>query len=104
MARDRADERAADEILAEDETAVVRGATGSCVSLVAATVRIQPSGVVTTPGSADATTPVSGGGATILRTRIGQGEWCGPGRNQQAKGKSDNTIAHEILPFQFHCG
>src|SRR4029077_15559439 len=45
-----------------EEVAVVSGATGSCVSLVAATVSTQPSGLVTMPGSAEATTPLSGGG------------------------------------------
>ena len=45
-----------------EDTAVVRGATGSWVSLLAATVSTHPSGVVTTPGSAEATTPLSGGG------------------------------------------
>src|SRR5690349_41220 len=48
-----------------DETAVVSGATGSWVSSLATTESTQPSGVVTTPGGADATTPVSGGGTTL---------------------------------------
>ncbi len=35
---------------------------GSWVSSLAATFRFQPSGVVTMPGSSEATTPLSGGG------------------------------------------
>ncbi|BBZ30796.1 hypothetical protein MMAD_50910 [Mycolicibacterium madagascariense] len=45
-----------------EDNAVVNGATGNSVSLVAATVNTHPSGVVTTPGGEDATTPSSGGG------------------------------------------
>src|ERR1700712_4968844 len=45
-----------------EDSAVVSGATGSSVSLVAATVSTHPSGVVTTPGSEEPTIPLSGGG------------------------------------------
>ena len=79
-----------------DETAVVRGATGSCVSLVAATVRIQPSGVVTTPGLRRRHHAGIRRWPDILRTRrIGQRERCGPDRDQQARGKCGNAIAHD---------
>src|SRR5882757_6002315 len=54
-----------------DETAVVSGATGNWVSSFATTVSVHPSGLVTMPGSADGTTPLSGGGPGSSAGSIG---------------------------------
>ena len=47
-----------------DETAVVNGDTGPCVSSLAPRVRIQPSGVLTVAGSPEGTRPSAGGTAS----------------------------------------
>src|ERR1700731_97117 len=59
-----------------EDSAVVSGGTGSWVSPFADTVNVQPSGLVTTPGSADATAPCAGGGP-VLTTGITGGSALG---------------------------
>src|SRR5882757_4486005 len=63
-----------------DEMAVVKGATGSWVSLLPTTERFQPSGVFNTPAGADGTAP-SGGSGALTGTMAGSG-----GGSASAKG------------------
>ena len=84
-----------------EDTAVVSGAIGSWVSSLAATVSTHPSGLVTTAGSLEATTPVSGGGpgssAGGSATAIGA---VVSGTNEQAASaaKRFNMVG---VPFEF---
>ena len=91
-----------------EETAVVSGATGSWVSLLATTVSVQPSGLVTTPGSADATTPLSGGGPTSPAGSIGgirQREGRGGGEGKcHASGCHCGEAIHCVLSFEVGWG
>jgi hypothetical protein len=47
-----------------DEIAVVSGGTGICISSLAPSLRVQPSGVVTVAGSPDGTSPSTGSAAS----------------------------------------
>src|ERR1700712_2288499 len=67
-----------------DEMAVVSGATGSWLSLMPDTVTVQPSGVTSTPGGADGTAPVSGGGGPGTPTGATAGS--GGGGSARARG------------------
>src|SRR4029077_3057177 len=46
-----------------EEVAVVNGGTGICISSLAPSIRVQPSGVLTVAGSTDGSRPAAGGAA-----------------------------------------
>src|SRR4029077_2741910 len=73
-----------------DETAVVSGATGSCVSLLPTTSRCQPSGVSRIPGGPDGTAPSGGSGLVAFTGTAGSG---GGGGSACARGAAPTGIA-----------
>jgi hypothetical protein len=97
-AGDGAGEGAGDQVFAGD-AAVVRGAMGSWLSLLAATVSFQPSGVVTTPGSAEATRPLSGGGPSAAGSAGGGGGGSAAARGATATGANRATAARVARRF-----
>ena len=83
-----------------EEAAVVSGATGSWLSSLAETVSFQPSGVVTTPGSAEATRPLSGGGpASTAGSAGGGGGGSADARGANATGANIKTAAKVAKRF-----
>src|SRR4029079_6673682 len=75
-----------------DEIAVVRGATGSWVSLAPPTSRCQPSGVSRIPGGPDGTAPSGGSGFVGFATGVA-GSGAGGGGCAAASGAGITGIA-----------